>query len=380
MATKVVPYTGDLVPDVVEFNKRMQAGGSPWGWYEEAEDSWLPAGPGRSVWREHFLAVSDDGEVHGAYALKPQPWWIKGEVLTVSDWQGPISEGAVSQKHNMIGMRLIRDMVKRRGLIYSWGHGEDDAAMLQMLKAMKWLMHATPFCLRVIKPFRFLRRNQYLRNTKGRALALDLLAFSGLGWLGLKMLFGALALRGWLSHGSAKNRSAAAVEEVAEFGDWADVLWERCASDYAALGCRDAENMNALLPVGAWPDAIRLRVTRNGADLGWVVVMDHVLENDARFGNLRVGSVIDCFASPDDAATVIAAAYRYLSKRGVDLICSNQSHPAWTQAFAENGFLLLPDRRLFAASPALQEALEPFAEISLGLHLTNLDGHGPHAL
>jgi len=376
LAIKVVPYTADRIPSVAAFNKRMQAGGSKWGWYEESEDSWLPAGSDRRVWREHFVAVDDDGEVHGAYALKPQAWKIKGEDVVVSDWQGPVSEGAVSPKHNMIGMRLFRDMVKRRALLYSWGHGEDDA-MLQMLKAMKWPVHGTPFLLRVVKPFRFLRLNRYLRNTNGRRLALDLLAFSGLGWLGLKFLFGILSYRRWAT---ANRRSHVEVEEVAEFGDWADALWDRCASEYSALGCRDAQAMNELLPRGGWPEAIRLRVSIGEEDLGWVVVMDHALENDGRFGDLRVGSVIDCLASPQNAPAVIGAATRFLEARGVDLICSNQSHPAWIEAFGSSGYVNLPNRRLFAASPALHEALEPFDEISKGLHLTNLDGHGPHAL
>ncbi len=41
---------------------------------------------------------------------------------------------------------------------------------------------------------------------------------------------------------------------------------------------------------------------------------------------------------------------------------------------------VLPGKRLFAASPALRAALEPWERVSCGLHLTNLDGHGPHAL
>ena len=49
-------------------------------------------------------------------------------------------------------------------------------------------------------------------------------------------------------------------------------------------------------------------------------------------------------------------------------------------AFATHGFLLLPDRRVFAASPELHKTAMPFAETSLGLHLTNMDGHGPMGL
>jgi hypothetical protein len=61
-------------------------------------------------------------------------------------------------------------------------------------------------------------------------------------------------------------------------------------------------------------------------------------------------------------------------------VVSNQAHPGWARGFAENGYAVLPNKRLFAASPDLQEALQPFAETAQGLHLTNMDGHGPMAL
>jgi len=41
---------------------------------------------------------------------------------------------------------------------------------------------------------------------------------------------------------------------------------------------------------------------------------------------------------------------------------------------------VLPDKRMFAPSPALRALLEPFDETARGLHLTNMDGHGPMAL
>lgn len=373
MAIQVVPYTPDRVPAVQAFNRRLREAGSRWGWYEEPRDAWLPPGPGRPVWRDHYVAVDDEGEVRGAYALKPQAWWIRGEKVVVTDWQGPVSEGVVSRQYNMIGMRLIRDMLKRSPLLYSWGHGEDDEAMLQMLKSMKWLLHPTPFCLKVLHPFRFLRRNRYLRGSAGRRAALDLLAWSGLGWLGLTALFGGLSLRGL-------GVPRADADEVRDFGPWADEQWEQCRPHYRAIGCRDAETMNALLPQDGWPDGIRLRVRAGARDLGWAVVMDHALRGDRRFGDLRVGSVIDCLATPENAPAVVAAATRVLRARGVDIVCSNQSHPAWVGAFARSGYVILRDRRLFAASPALRQAMEPFSDTQEGLHMTNLDGHGPHAL
>jgi hypothetical protein len=114
--------------------------------------------------------------------------------------------------------------------------------------------------------------------------------------------------------------------------------------------------------------------------LGWVVVMDNSLRDDPRFGRMRVGSVIDCLARPEDAPAVIRAATDFLLDRGVDMIGSNQAHPEWVRAFEANGFLSLPNRRYFAISPALFEALSPLESVGRGLHLTNLDGHGPHGL
>lgn len=372
MGIEVVPYTPDRVEAVIAFNKRMHDGGTGWGWYENAEDDWLPRRNGIRVWREHFLALEDGVAVRGAYALKPQEWLVGGEPVLVTDWQGPVSEGLLSRKYNTLGLRLIRDMLKRYPLLYSWGHGGDEASMLQMLRSLKWLIHPTPFCLRIVKPFRFLRHNRYLRDTPGRRLGLDLLAASGAGWVGLKAMHAALSLRG-----PAQERGVE-FEQVAGFGPWADEIWQRASPHYRAIGLRDAASMNALLPAAGWPDCIRLRVRRGGEDIGWVVVMDNALRDDARFGDLRVGSVIDCLAAPDDANAVIGAAHRFLTARGVDLIASNQSHPRWTQAFANHGYVLLPGRRYFAASPELQKALEPFDETQQGLHLTNLDGHGPH--
>lgn len=371
MAIKVVPYTEDRIPAVAAFNRRMHEGRTGWGWYEWAEDDWLPRREGASVWREHHLAIDDEDEVRAAYALKPQQWWVRGEQKIVTDWQGPVSEGLLSRRYAALGLRLIRDMLKKYPLLYSWGHGGHESAMLQLLVSLKWLIHPTPFLLKVRRPFRFLRRNTYLRGTPRNRLALDALAFSGLGWIGLRALHFVLGLRG----GRHANVEA---EVVPHFGDWADALWERAKSDYAAVGWRDAETMNRLVPESGWPDGIRLRVRRDGEDVGWAVVLDHALEGDARFGDLRVGCLADAFARPEDAPAVVAAATRFLEARGVDMIGANLSHPAWIEACGQAGFLALADRRSFAASPDLAEALAPFDRTRSGLHLTNMDGHGPH--
>jgi hypothetical protein len=59
------------------------------------------------------------------------------------------------------------------------------------------------------------------------------------------------------------------------------------------------------------------------------------------------------------------------------MVYANQSHPAWIDAFASAAFVILRNRRLFVAAPALQNLLAPWSWTQQGLHLTNLDGHGP---
>lgn len=374
MAIQIVPHRSELSPAVERFNQRMAQGGSPWSFYVDPRPEWIAPQPGQVVWREFHLAVDDEGEVRGTYALKPQPWWVRGVAHTVTDWQGPFSEGSIDQRYNTLGLRMVRDMLKKFPLLYSWGHGGDEQPVVQMLQKMGWVMHQTPFCLLVLRPARFLRLNALLRSTPARRWALDLAAWSGLGALGLR----ALQFGQWWRQG--RRRSSAQAVEVDRFGDWADALWERCRDRYAAIAQRDAASMNALVPASGWPAGIRLRVERDGVVLGWAVVLDTQMRGDARFGALRVGSVVDCLADPADTFDVIAAATGFLRQRGVDIIVSNQAHPAWARAFAQCGYAVLPERRMFAPSPALRALLEPFEETAQGLHLTNMDGHGPMAL
>lgn len=373
MAIQIAPHAPEHSPAVERFNRRMADGGSPWGFYVDPQPDWIAPRPGQSVWREYHLAVDDGGEVRGAFALKPQDWWVQGRTEVVTDWQGPFSEGSVNVQYNTLGLRMIRDMLKKRPLLYSWGHGGNEQPVVQMLQKMGWVMHHTPFCLLVLRPSRFLRLNALLRSSALRRWVLDAAAYSGLGWLALKALHAALRWR----HG---RRFEAEGTEVAHFGPWADALWERCKGRYSAIAVRDAASMNALVPAEGWPPGIRLKVDRAGETIGWAVVLDTQMRGEARFGTLRVGSVVDCLADPADTGEVVAVATRYLKQRGVDIVVSNQAHPAWAQGFAQNGYVVLPNKRMFAPSPALRALLEPFEETARGLHLTNMDGHGPMAL
>lgn len=373
MAIRIVPHASEWSAAVDAFNRRMRAGGSPWGFYVDPVDDWLPRTDDDRVWREYHLAIDDDDQVRGGYALKPQKWWIRGREQVVTDWQGPFSEGAISTRYAALGLRMVRDMLKKRPALYSWGHGGNEQPVIQMLSKMGWVMHETPFCLKVLKPVRFLTLNARLRSDSRRRLGLDLLAYTGAGSIGLRAMHLGLRLRD-----PALFRATAV--EVAEFGEWADALWEESKGCYAALAVRDAAMMNRLMPPGKWPPVRRLRVDLKGCTVGWAAVMDTQMQANENYGDLRVGSIVDCLARTEHAGEVVAAASAFLARSGVDMIVSNQAHPAWARGFAQNGYAVLPNRRLFAVSPALRDLLAPFDDTARGLHLTNMDGHGPMAL
>ena len=372
MAIKIIPQTEEWKDAIHAFNLRMNAGGSKWGWYEDHKPDWIPYAEGEHVWREYHLAVEDD-QVRGGYGLKPQDFWLNGEIRCVTDWQGPNTEGDISRHYSTLGLRLLRHMLKQQPLLYSFGHGGYDALMVQMLRSLKWWLHDTSACILILRPARFLRLNNYLRDTPVRRLALDVLAFSGIGYVGVKALHGMLGLRGL-------GKRNAVAEKVPTFGPWADELWEQNYSKYTCVAVRDQKTLNRLMPPGQWPEVTRLRIHRNSETIGWAAVMERQMQDDPRFGTLRVGSVVDIFGDPEDAAEIVSAATRFLRRSPLDIILSNQSHPKWIDGFVRTGYLNLEKRRIFAACPELKAAMEPVDKNVNGLHLTNMDGHGPHGL
>jgi len=367
MGIEIVSYTPDYVDAVRDFNRRLNAGGSSWKFYEQAESNWIPKRPGQKVWREFFLAVEECATVRGAYCLKLQEFLVRGKVRRVASWQAPLSEAIVDKRYSTVALRLIHDLLKREPLFFSWGATDP---LPDIFRSMGWFTRETPFCFRILRPFRFLRRNRYLRDTFVRCLALDSLAFSGLGWAGIRALNIGLDWR-------SGRPSTARAEEVAEFGDWADEVWNRSAGHYSFMAVRDAKTMNILLPARGWLKAIRLRVVENDQVVGWAVVLDNQMNADKRFGSMRLGTIIDFLAPPEDAHRVISAALSFLEKRGVDMVCANLSNPDWIQGFVANGFVVLENRRFFAISKALEDELGPMKETFSGMHLTLLDGDGP---
>jgi len=375
MAIVIQPYRPEHEPGVAELNRRLRQAGADENmvFYRWAEPRWLPRSAESRIYNEFFVAV-DGGIVRGGYALKTQEFLFSGgQIRSIAYYHHPLSEGIVNKAHAIVGTLLLRDAMMRAPLLYCLGMGGYGNPLPQMLVRLGWAHCLVPFFFRIVNPSRFLRNMQPLRSSPARQFLMDLAAYSGAGWAGAKLFQGYRALR-------APRSLATECCEVASF-EAADVarnlqsLWEQARQTSSFTALRDAEALRILYPP-AETHLTRMIIKCNGAAIGWAVVGKRRQDAKSKYGNMRVGSVVDCFALPGEFFSVVRGATQTLERQGVDLILSNQSHQASGEAFKAAGYLAGPSNFIFAASKKLAELLAPFEEVRPRMHLTRADGDG----
>jgi hypothetical protein len=361
-----VPYTQEWTNGVRKFNRRMVAGGleEELRFPEELQpdsasdlERWLS--------REYFLAV-EGLDVRGAYFLSHEHWYSGGRRLRVANFRLPLSEGFVDPRYKGTGRVLLRHALERSPLLYCLGLGDKTRPLSRMLAAENWIVAETAFYFRCIHPREVLRNIEWLRKTQGRRIVLDAAALLGGG--------SAIAAfqRLWMQASSEKTTA----ENIEDFGDWANELWDRAHGAYSMMADRTREILRLRYP--ASDTRFQRLIVRSDAGIcGWVVVLATDMHHHRHFGNLRVGTIVDCLAVPGNEHGVICAAANFLEGLGVDLIVSNQSHRSWRSAFERAGFLSGPTNRFFTPSPELARLLSPFEKAFPLTHLTRGDGAGP---
>jgi hypothetical protein len=369
MPIRIQQYRTEHAEAVRQFNDRLSAGGATAQFPPSPVPQWLPKIAGRQLFQEYYLATDETGAVRGAYILKRQDFWIGNRVVAIADFHLPISEGVVNKHYPQVGVQLLWDALQRQPLLFGLGIGGYDEALTRLLRAAGWSTITVPFFFRVVRPSAFLRNLAYLRRSAARRLALDALAWTGLGWLGLRGVQ-SLCCR------PARPDASLAVEVVGEFSDWTDELWQQCRSQYGMSAVRDAETLSILYPKEE-TRFIRLRVSERNRVIGWAVLLNTQLVGHKHFGDMRLGSIVDCLAYSNDAGKVACAAREFLETRGVDLIVSNQSHVAWQRGLRQAGFLRGPSNFVFASSRKLTELLGQGGVRNEQLHLNRGDGDGP---
>jgi hypothetical protein len=220
-----------------------------------------------------------------------------------------------------------------------------------------------PGCFHIVHPAAFLRNMETLRTTAWRRFLLTFAALTGLGWAGVRLH----------RRMNAKPQTAppASVDFFDVFGAWLDDLWTKCAPRYPFLAVRNSATLGILYPGGKF---LRMKIASGGATIGWAVAADTQMQWHREFGDMRLGSLIDCLALPEHALQVVTAVRRVLERRGVDLIVCNHSHPTWRQALRGAGFLEGGFDLIFRASGALLQKLEEIGAAD-NLFLTRGDGN-----
>ena len=130
----------------------------------------------------------------------------------------------------------MRDALAREPMLYALGMGGWKQPLPRMLKRLGWRMCEVAFLFKVIHPFRFLRDIGALRTSRWRRLILDAAAYSGAGWLGLRMM------------GHARRVARTESEIAPSFAGWADEVFEQSRPDYALLAARDGPTLDELYP------------------------------------------------------------------------------------------------------------------------------------
>jgi hypothetical protein len=364
----IQPYREEHEQAVREFNQRLMANGGSDDllFFTSAKPQWLPKTEGANLYQEFFLAL--DGEVmRGGYALKHQDFQFSdGTTRSIGYYHHPISEGVVDAKYATLGAMLLKDAMNRAPLLYCLGMGGYDRPLPKMLMRLGWSHFAVPFYFKVVRPNRFLREMQALRTSQLRKLALDFATFSGAGWAAIK------AMQAFRRLGSTKP-AAFQVDQVREFSDWTNALWEQARRHCTLTAVRNCQTLRTLYPPTE-THLMRLRVRRAEQDIGWAVIGER--RKDEKYGDLRVGSIVDCWAAPQEALAVVSAASSAAADLGMDLIVSNQSHQMWIRAFEQAGFVNSTSNFIFAAGKKLAALLDPFAENRTRFHFTRADGDG----
>src|SRR5450432_3624152 len=242
MPIQIVPFIAGHVAAVREFNRRLMpvdpdGDGAPPA--SRADDLQFPEtpDPGWLPGMELFVACEGDA-VRGGYILRRQEFSVLGETVPVAHYRLPLSEGVIDRKYAMLGLRLIRDALAREPRLYALGMGGLQHPLPQMLKRLGWRMCAVPFHFKVVHPFRFLREIRALRTTPLRRLILDAAAYTGAGWLGLRLM------------GHARRVPKTRCNTTASFAGWADEVYEQSRPDYTLMAARTGRTLDQLYPPG----------------------------------------------------------------------------------------------------------------------------------
>lgn len=368
----IARYAEQHVQEVRAFNERLRLGGSPFQFGAVPSRNEAFVGTANEIRSEHFLALDENGAVRGAYTLVFQRFSLGGAAEQVGFLQIPISEGSVNPAFGAVGLLLLKDALRRSPLLFGLGMGGIDRPLPKLFRALGFLVCEVPFFFQVVRPRAFLRNATALRNRKYLRGVSQVAATTGAGDLAFGVVNAVRRLY-------AIPRRSLRVDLVAQFEGATDEIWKAAAADYSCISIRDRETLNFLYPTRD-SRYHRLLVYESNQAAGWVLVTDSEMHGHNHFGDMRVGAIVNCLAYAGCENAVIGAASYYLRDRGVDLIVSNQLHPAWGRSLDRAGYLKYKSNFVFAASPVLTKKVKAHDSALERIHMNRGDGDGAYNL
>jgi hypothetical protein len=366
---QIVPYSENEAAAVLAFNTRMRQANAPSGFLlPETSRTRTPTPNSRPPFHQtHYLAVEGDN-VRGGFILREQPTWMNGKIHHTHNLQSPLSEGIINKKYAPVAMYMLKYIQREADLAFAVGMGNIQNPLPRLLKAFGWSIRPIPFLFRVNRVNRFLRELQLLRATPLRATLSEMATLSGVGWLSLQLLQSARLLRRFQSSGLT-------IEQVSSWGQWADELWDQFKVHCSFAVVRDRTTLDMLYPL-ANSKILCYLIRKDSHPVGWATVLNTQMENHKYFGNLRVGTILDCVAIPGYEGATATLASEMLGRLHADLLITNQSHANWVRAYRKAGFLPAKSNYLLAVSRASTEELSLAHDSHHQIHLTRGDGDG----
>ncbi len=363
----IEPSSPELVPAIKRFNERLckspadpglRLGERPGECYS------LQANP-PLIYKDSFV-LTENGEVRGGCLLQVQPFWLDSNLTPVVNIQAPLTEGLFDRKYSHVAMYMMRHLLRQHPRIFAVGMGGLDRPFPRVLKAFRWRVEPVPFFFRVLSAGRFLDEMARLKSSPLVRFSVGVAKYTGAAWLGLA----ALQRR----RGPALSRQQFHTERVTSWGDWADEIWREARDQYSFAAVRNLETLRLLYPEDDRYTIVR--VLQGKRPVGWAVLLNTQMDGNAYFGNMRVGTILDCFSISGWETAVVQAALQCFNDLRVDVVVTNQSHAAWAAAFAATGFLSYCSNYLVATSGEITQTLEKMPPGIDHLHITRGDGDG----
>ncbi|MEO8657193.1 MAG: hypothetical protein ABI693_01915 [Bryobacteraceae bacterium] len=342
MKVEFVPLSPALLPACAAFNQRLRERGE----FEFYLPEEIPVARTGGIAWTHYVAVDERASVRGGVLLMEQRGWLNQTEIPLVNIQSPLSEGIVDKAWSGVGLRLLQFLTRRSPYVYAIGMGGLQHSFPRLLAAAGWEVRPVPFQFAVLCANRFLREIGPLRQGSRRIPA-RLLASTGLG---------ATANFLWRAARRRPSSRGVALEKVSQWPDGLDEVWKRCRQGIGFSSVRDAKAAADLYPEGR----IHRFVLRVGGEVvGWSACLVSPMQNNAYFGNLVVGTVLDALAPASHLSLLLSLTTDVLASLGADLVVTNQTHSLWREHFRRLGYVDGPSNYLLALSKPLKSGVLP---------------------